>query len=144
MSAIQPALLPDVLPDHILAAVLTLAKQELVRRDQNVQRLDFRSHDFQLQEIFNDLQRTGAYPILNAFVFSDSGPEPYSPALSESVSRLQLSGLIGRENPDYEVVFLRPAADQFYDEVLSFEFGAPEIRQLTEIASQFLHRVGKI
>jgi hypothetical protein len=141
----MPAAQSAILPDHILAAVLTLAKQELARRDPNLKRLDFRSHDFQLQEIFSELQKAKRYPILDAFVFSDSGPEPYSPALSESVSRLQLSGLIGRENPDYEVVFLRPAADQFYDEVLSAELGAPEIqKQLTEIASQFLHRVGKI
>ncbi len=132
MLATQPA----ILPDHILAAVLTLAKQESKQR-----RFAFQSYDFQLQEIFHDLQKAKKYPLLDAFVFSDSGPEPYSPVLNESVSRLQLSGLIGRENPDYEVVFLQDAADQFYKEVLSFEFGAPEIQQLTEIASQFLHRV---
>ncbi|MBZ5613025.1 MAG: hypothetical protein LAO23_03370 [Acidobacteriia bacterium] len=134
----MPVAQTAVLPDHILAAVLTLAK-----RERNEQRFAFRSHDFQLQEIFSQLQKTGNYPILEAFVFSDSGPEPYSPALNESVSRLQLSGLIGRENPDYEVVFLRDAADKFYDEVLSFEFGAPEIQQLTNIASQFLIELGK-
>lgn len=132
------------LPDHILAAVLTLAKREL-EKTAGKKRLAFRSHDFQLQEIFSDLQRAKKYSILDAFVFSDSGPDPYSPALSESVSRLQLSGLIGRENPDYEVVFLRPAADKFYDEVLRSEFAAPDAqRQLSEIASQFLHRVGVI
>ena len=135
---------PATLPDHVLAAVLTLAQRELEKTSGH-KRLAFRSHDFQLQEIFSELQRAKKYSILDAFVFSDSGPEPYSPALSESVSRLQLSGLIGRENPDYEVVFLRQAADQFYDDVLSSEFGDPEIqRQLTEIASEFLHRVGKI
>lgn len=141
----MPATQTAILPDHILAAVLTLAKQELLRRDPSQKRLDFRSHDFQLQEIFSELQKDKKYPILDAFVFSDSGPEPYSPALDESVSRLQLSGLIGRENPDYEVVFLQPAADQFYDDVLRSEFGDPEIQQqLTKIASQFLRRVGKI
>ncbi len=128
-----------ILPDHILAAVLTLAKKE-----SKEDRYAFQSYDFQLQKVFNDLQKTGKYPLLDVFVFSDSGPEPYSPVLNESVSRLQLSGLIGRENPDYEVVFLQDAADQFYNEVLSFEFGAPEIDQLTEIASQFFQRVGKI
>jgi hypothetical protein len=74
-------------------------------------------------------------------VFSDSGPEPYSPALNESVSRLQLSGLIGRENPDYEIVFLRPAADGFFDDVLRDEFDKPQVEQLTKIASEFLKRV---
>jgi hypothetical protein len=80
------------------------------------------------------------YPILDSFVFSDSGPEPYSPALSESVSRLQLSGLIGRENPDYEVVFLRDAADKFFDDVLKNEFG-DQLGQLAEIASRFLEKI---
>src|SRR6266700_16520 len=98
-----------ILPDHILSAVLALAKQELVKNDPSKTRLAFRSHNFQFQEIFNELRQTDKYSLLDAFVFSDIGPEPYSPALNESVSRLQLSGLIGRENPDYEVVFLRPA-----------------------------------
>ncbi len=130
-----------ILPDHILSAVLALAKQELVKNDPSKTRLAFRSHNFQFQEIFNELRQTDKYSLLDAFVFSDIGPEPYSPALNESVSRLQLSGLIGRENPDYEVVFLRPAADQFFTEVLSSEFDVPQIQQLTEIASQFLSRV---
>jgi hypothetical protein len=134
----MPVTQPAILPDHILAAVLTLAKKESKET-----RFAFQSYDFQLQKVFNELQKTKKYSLLDAFVFSDSGPEPYSPVLNESVSRLQLSGLIGRENPDYEVVFLQEAADQFYNEVLSFEFGAPEIQQLTEIASQFLRRVGK-
>jgi len=137
----MPAARSAILPDHVLSAVLTLAQRQLVNTGAK-ERLAFRSHDFHLQEIFHELQKK--YSILNAFVFSDSGPEPYSPALSESVSRLQLSGLIGRENPDYEVVFLRPAADQFYEKVLSSEFGADEIQQLTEVASQFLHRIDNI
>jgi len=136
----MPATQPAILPDHILSAVLTLAKRELERTSQK-DRLAFRSHDFQLQDVFDELRKMGKYSILNAFVFSDSGPEPYSPVLNESVSRLQLSGLIGRENPDYEVVFLRPAADRFFDDVLKSEFDPSQLQQLTEIASQFLKRV---
>jgi hypothetical protein len=137
----MPAAQRAILPDHILSAVLTLAKQELGKDKPDQQRLAFRSHDFQLQEIFNDLRKTGKYPLLDTFVFSDSGPEPYSPALNESVSRLQLSGLIGRENPDYEVVFLRPAADRFYEEVLKSQFDNSQHQQLVGIASEFLKRV---
>lgn len=125
-----------VLPDHILAAVLAIAKREL-----NRDRFAFRGHDFQLQEIFSELQKSKKYPILDAFVFSDSGPEPYSPVLSESVSRLQLSGLIGRENPDYEIVFLQDSADQFFNHVLRNEFSHDQLRQLDEIAAHFLKRV---
>ncbi len=97
-----------ILPDHILSAVLALAQDQFHEKT-GKDRLAFRSHDYQLQEIFSDLRKTNKYPLLDAFVFSDSGPEPYSPALNESVSRLQLSGLIGRENPDYEVVFVQPS-----------------------------------
>lgn len=134
----MPAAQTKILPDHILAAVLALAKQQWVRRDPNHKRLAFRSHDFQLQEIFNKLRNMGEYSVLSPFVFSESGPEPYSPALNESVSRLQLSGLIGRENPDYEVVFLRDAADRFYNEILASEFDDDQRQQLAKIASEFL------
>lgn len=130
----MPATRTEILPDHILAAVLTLAK-----RERKEKRFAFRSYDFQLQGIFNELRKR--YSILDAYVFSDSGPEPYSPVLDESVSRLQLSGLIGRENPNYEVVFLQDAADKFYDEVLSREFNESQQKQLREIASEFLKQV---
>ncbi len=124
-----------LLPDHVLSAVLTVAKKKLNKR------LAFRSHDYQIQEIFSDLTGSGKYPILDSFVFSDSGPEPFSPILNESVSRLQLSGLIGRENPDYEVVFLSSAAEEFYEKVLRGQLSPEEIEQLDEIAGQFLERV---
>jgi hypothetical protein len=123
----------------VLSAILTLAKKE-----SGMPRFAFRGHDFQLQEIFSELARTDEYPILSTFVFADSGPEPYSPVLNESVSRLQLSGLIGRENPDYEVLFLRPSAEQFFHEVLEHEFSPVEIDQLRRIASVFLKRVTKV
>jgi hypothetical protein len=140
MATLQSA----ILPDHVLSAVLVLAGQQLRKRTNERRRLAFRSHDYQLQEIFSELRKTDKYPILDSFVFSNSGPEPYSPALNESVSRLQLSGLIGRENPDYEVVFVRPAADRFFSEVLSCKLGESEMGQLSEIASKFLERVNTV
>jgi len=130
MAASQPALLPD----HLLSAVLTLAKKQ-----KKVDRFAFRSHDYTLQKIFSEL--AGGYSVLSPFVFSDSGPEPFSPVLNDSVSRLQLSGLIGRENPDYEVVFLTPAAEKFYDRILKPRLSATEVAQLEEIAGKFLERV---
>lgn len=137
----MPASQNAVLPDHVLAAVLTLAKREILNKHPEETRFAFHSDDSQLQEIFSDLQKDQRYRILDAFVFSNSGPEPYSPALEESVSRLQLSGLIGRENPDYEVVFLQSSADGFFDDVLTTEFDKNQLQQLTEIASAFLKRV---
>lgn len=134
----MPAPQSPVLPDHILGAVLFLAQQKLLEKDPNRKRLEFRTYDFKLQDVFNTLQKTN--PILNAFVFSDHGPDPYSPALEESVSRLQLSGLIGRENPDYEVVFVQEAAERFYDQVLRHEF-ADKLGELKDVASQFLKMI---
>lgn len=127
---------PAILPDHVLSAIFTLAK-----RKSGQQPFRFRGHDFQLQEIFSELSRSGDYPLLSKFVFSNTGPEPYSPALSESVSRLQLSGLIGRENPDYEIVFLRPAAEKFFDNTLKPTLSPKDLEQLEKIAEQFLARV---
>jgi len=128
---------PNVLPDHILGAILTLAKKKRSPAD----RLAFRGHDFNLQLIFRELRQELDAPLLQRFVFSDSGPIPYSPILSESVSKLQLSGLLGRENPDYEVLFLMPAAEKFYDEVLQARFSEEEKRQLDQIADAFLKRI---
>jgi hypothetical protein len=135
---------PTILPDHVLGAVLALAEQQFNKQSPERKRLAFRSHEYQLQGIFSDLRNTKKYSILDAFVFSNGGPEPYSPALSESVSRLQLSGLIGRENPDYRVVFVRPAADRFFNEVLKRDLAQSDLEQLTEIASEFLKRVDTV
>jgi hypothetical protein len=130
------AAIPTILPDHVLNAILTLAKRKSSR-----DRLAFRGHDYQIQEIFADLAASEHYSVLKPFVFSDSGPEPYSPALNESVTRLQLSGLIGRENPDYAVVFLRPAAERFFDEVIASNLSKEEIQELEEIAEHFLGKI---
>jgi hypothetical protein len=124
-----------ILPDHILGAILCLAEKQLREKDSSRKRLEFRVYDFKLQDIFNTLQKS--HPILNAFVFTDRGPEPYSPALEKSVSRLQLSGLIGRENPDYEVVFVQEAAERFYEQVLRHEL-ADKLADLNDVAAQFL------
>ncbi len=134
MTTQQPSIPTALLPDHVLSAVLTHAKRQAKRS-----RFAFRSHDYNLQGIFSTL--VGQYPILSPFVFSDSAPEPFSPVLNDSVSRLQLSGLIGRENPDYEVVFLSPAAEAFYDKVLKGRLSSEQIVQLEEIAGKFLQHV---
>jgi hypothetical protein len=124
---------PNILPDHVLTAILTLAKRKSTK-----ERFSFRAHDYQIQDLFARLSPEG-YSVLKPFVFSDRGPEPYSPTLNESVARLQLSGLIGRENPDYAIVFLQPSAEAFYDEVLKPKFSEEELKEIEEIAGIFLH-----
>jgi hypothetical protein len=57
------------------------------------------------------------------------------------VSKLQLAGLIGRENPDYAVLFLRPSSEKFFDEDLAQQLSPDDMRQLREVATEFLNRV---
>src|SRR5260370_25517798 len=128
-----------ILPDHVLSGILTLAK-----RRKGVERLAFRGHDATLQQVFDELRSERHFPLLEAFVFSDTGPVPYSPILNESVSKLQLSRLIGRENPDYEVLFLRPAAEDFYDKFLSQQLSPGHMTELVQITHPFLAKISLV
>ena len=125
------------LPDDILTAILELARQEKNAKEV----LAFRGHDEELQDVFFDLSKVAEFDLLRPFVFSSSGPRPYSPALSDSVSKLQLAGLLGRQNPDYEVVYTRPSAHGYYESVLAKRFNDQEKSQLKEIAKAFLSRI---
>lgn len=71
-----------ILPDHILSAILAVAKKQ-----SGQQRLAFRGHDYMLQEIFHDLSLRPDFSLVQEFVFSNSGPIPYSPTLNDAVSR---------------------------------------------------------
>ena len=126
-----------ILAHQILGAILTLAKRERTESGSD-SHFAFRGYDFQLQKLFSGL--TVKYPLLGAFVFSNSGPDPYSPILNESVSKLQLAGLIGRENPDYEIILLRPAADKFYSD-LEKRLSPDDISQLKDAAHEFLTNI---
>ena len=134
----RPKAQSELLPDDVLSAVLTLAQRES-RSD----RFAFRGHDFDIQTIFSDL--SSKFPVVRKyFVFSETGPVPYSPMLNESISRLQLSGLIGRENPDYEVLFLRPAADDYFENDLKGRLNADMLAELTEAAKVLLGCVERV
>ena len=126
----------NLLPDDVLTAILELARQEA-----SIDRLAFRGHDEDLQRIFFDLSKDPRRGLLRNFVFSKSGPRAYSPALSDSVSKLQLAGLLGRQNPDYEILFTTPSATRFFNEVLSRRFSSDDIDQLREIAREFVSMV---
>lgn len=126
---------PDLLPDDILAAILTLAEQHAGEG-----RFRFKGHDFQLQKVFKEL--ADEFPVVRThFVFSSTGPFPYSPVLTESVSRLQLSGLIGRENPDFEYLFLKPSAKQYFEQQIAKRLASRLLEQLTQVAEEFHKRV---
>jgi len=124
----------DLLPDDILLAIFAMAQEE---SGQSYFR--FQGHDFDLQHIFRSL--TEESPLLREyFVFSSGGPMPYSPSLTESVSRLQLSGIVGRENPEYEFLFVKPAAMEYLKR-LEPKLGNTAIDELKKVAKAFLERV---
>lgn len=125
-----------LLPDDILTAILELAGQE-----KGGDQFRFKGHDEELQKVFYELSGDASRTLLGSFVFSKSGPRPYSPALSDSVSKLQLAGLLVRQNPDYEIVFTTPAAKGYYESVLSKRFSEEDKHQLKEIAKEFLSRI---
>lgn len=126
----------DMLPDDVLTAVF-----ELARQSSKQEQLSFRGHDSRLQRLFWELAQKSRSRFLEPFVFSDTGPEPYSPVLSESISRLQLSGFMGRGNPDYDDLFLKPAAKQYFDRELSRRLSEDDIKELRRVADQFLRLV---
>ncbi len=125
---------PRVRADDVLAAILALAERASGKH------LEVRAHDSNLQKIFRDLVKRFDY-LRPHFVFSDSGPELYSPTLNESFARLQLAGLIGRQNPDYEVMFLRPAAMEYYSQMLEPKLDAEAKKALDEIAKAFVQSI---
>jgi hypothetical protein len=49
--------------------------------------------------------------------------------------------LIGRENPDYEVLFLRPAAEKFYEEALAGRLSDTDVAQLRGVATELLAKI---
>jgi len=125
----------ETMPDDILAAILTLAE-----RESGQDRFRFKGHDYDLQRIFKEL--ADKFPIVRKhFVFSSTGPLPYSPVLTESVSRLQLSGLIGRENPDFEFLFLKPSAAKYFDQEIRGRLGPANLAELQATAKEFYARV---
>jgi hypothetical protein len=127
-----------LLPDDILAAILAVAEQT-----SGETRLAFRGHDSTVQKLFWKLAQDCPSSFMDPFVFSNSGPEPYSPTLSESISRLQLSGLVGRENPDYEILFLRQSAEQYFEKELKDRLSVGDLAEVQRLAQGFLRLIKK-
>ncbi|MGH9351371.1 MAG: hypothetical protein ACRD2G_04295, partial [Terriglobia bacterium] len=92
----------DLRPDDVLGAILAIVGEQ--NEKEGSKRFEFRGHDSDLQKLFSELVRKFDGPLMRPFVFSDKGPTPYSPVLSDAVSKLQLCGFVGRENPDYEIL----------------------------------------
>jgi hypothetical protein len=77
------------------------------------------------------------YTILNSFSFSQDDIHPFSRVLERVLSRLELSRIIGMENPDFDRFIIKPAGiDIIKNDILPL-FAKDEIEQLTGIAEDF-------
>lgn len=125
----------DVFPGDRLCTVLVLAKRRLNSKD-----FSLKAHDYDLQRIFYRIDRQTRGK--TGFVFSNSGPVPYSPDLEEDITWLQFSGLTGR--PDLqspEILVLKPQGEAYFNEVLTKRMGKRGIERLERIAGLFAERI---
>ena len=122
-------------PDDALSAILALATKK-----HSGSRFAFRAHDSELQDIFRDLAAQYSW-LPKVFVFSVSGPRTFSPDLNESIAKLQLAGLLGRENPDYQIIFLRPSAASYFDKVLAPKLTDQMMKDLDAVAEAFVRKI---
>lgn len=128
-------------PDDVLGAILAMANQDKYKQGGKSSRLTFKGHDSDLQRVFYDLVNRFHDPLMQVFVFSTKGPTPYSPILSDAISKLQLCGFVGRENPDYENLFIRDAAVDYYKSVIKDKLSAGQVSILEQVASEFQSKV---
>lgn len=135
-----------VFPEDVLAALLDYAARarEEPGGPEAEEARHFKTYDFDLQEIFAEL--TSQYDVLNRyFLFTTSGPEPFSPALNNALSELQLGGVIARQNPEYQVLVLKRTGHEYVEEelqgVLEEEFSDEDMAQLRQAAHDFNDRV---
>jgi hypothetical protein len=99
---------------------------------------EFPLHNDSLQELFYRFATSGDFPIVNTFFkFSDDGPIPESPKLTEAMARLQLGGLIGRLNPSYELVVVEDTSVDYYNQVVRDRLEPADVEQIQTLAEAF-------
>ena len=125
----------DLFPGDRLCAILVFAQRKLGRKS-----VAFKARDYDLQRIFYRIDRQTRRG--SGFVFSNSGPEPYSPQLEEDLTYLQFSGLTSRpdlQNP--EILVLKPYTEDYFDKVLTRRLGESKLKKLEKIAGLFVNRI---
>lgn len=132
----------ELRPDDVLGAILAIASEQGAEGAHR--RFAFRGHDSDLQALFFDLVREFRDPLTDRFIFSEKGPLPYSPILSDAISKLQLCGFIGRENPDYEILSVKPAAVEYFNTVLRDNLSPRQLHVLKEVAGKFKNKVTRV
>ena len=126
----------EIMPDDTLVALLVRAAHLSEEKGHKKEDFRFPATDSKLQDIFYALSQTPeGTEVLREFVFSHKRLRPYSPLLTEVVSRLQLSGLIGRENPDFRVAFLRKGSSEYAAQITNLDR-----TKIDALAQAFLER----
>lgn len=114
----------------ILCSILVAASQKSGTRTFTVRHIDF-------QRIF----KNSVNPLMKEVVFSDSGPEPFSPVLDDSLNHLILSGLTCYPDIQHpEQMLIKPSAFEYARE-LDRSFSPTEKEQVDRLADDFLSSV---
>jgi len=117
--------------DDVVAAIIALVPQD--RGDK------FDANTKQLHETFRDLR--DRYTILAGQLnFSEEDVFPFSRQLEEALATLELSRIIGMENPDYTSYLIKDEGRQFVKDRLLPLFAPEEKQQLEEMAGEFARR----
>lgn len=117
--------------DDIVAAIIALVPPE--------QGDKFEANTRQIHETFHDLRER--YSILrDRLNFSQEDVFPFSRQLEEALGTLELSRIIGMENPDYTRYLIKEDGRAFVKERLLPLFSDNERQQLEAMAAEFAQR----
>ena len=117
--------------DDIVAAVIALVPES--RGDK------FDASTRQIHDAFRDMREH--YPILkDQLSFSQEDVFPFSRQLEEAFATLELSRIIGMENPDYTRYLIKPGGRSFVKDRLLPLFAEEEQQQLRDMAEVFAQR----
>ncbi len=85
-----------------------------------------------------------SYPDLFCeFVFTETTTAfPYSERLAEAMQDLEWSRLVGMENPDFRVYYVKPSAQGVFDTLVRPRITQDQTEQLTTAAQRFWHELG--
>lgn len=117
----------------VLNAVFVLAERK--KGCPKCGRLEFRAPEYELQKIFRHLGNKFEASPLSVFVYSNSGPEPYSPILGEALTHLIASGFVVNFSG---ITQIRPAAGKDFEAEGKSKFDNKELLELEIIAEAFL------
>lgn len=126
--------IPKYLPDDIIAAMLYYVATTFEKR--------YFSGDARLIHApLAELKRKGN-PLLQKFPFSENDIFPFSRVLEDVLTRLQISRIIGMENPDFERYEIKTAAQDYVEREIISRFDDSEKEEIKKIGEYFAERAG--